>query len=149
MEQPWLRNGFRIPNLRGYVSQHRPQIVHAILTIIQAWVAEGQPKHGNLLGSFESWSGVIGGILDVAQVPGFLGNLGAMYEEADAEGQMWREFVEAWWEAFGETPKKPSELNKHCHERDLMLAGRGSGAAQSQMTKLGLALDGAKERIFG
>jgi hypothetical protein len=72
----------------------------------------------------------MGGVLEVAEIPGFLGNLNELYEAADTDGQMWREFTGAWWEAYREEPKKVSELNQFCEERDLMLrrAGRRVGA---------------------
>ena len=44
------------------------------------------PRHQKTIGSFEGWAEVMGGILQVAGVPGFLGNLQEMYEQADAEG---------------------------------------------------------------
>ncbi len=149
MDRPWLRTGFRHPDLRSWVLENRPALVHALLVMVAAWVAEGRPEHPAKLGSFESWSAVVGGILDVAQIPGFLGNLDELYEAADAEGQMWREFTEAWWEAFSDRPKRPSELNALCEAQDLMVAVRGSGSPKSQVTSLGLALDGARDRVFG
>ena len=82
------------------------------LTLIQAWIAAGQPLHKTRLGSFEKWSEVMGGVLEVAGIPGFLGNLNELYEAADSDGQMWREFTGAWWEAYREEPKKVSELTQ-------------------------------------
>ena len=79
-------------------------------------------------------------MLEVAGIPGFLGNLNELYEAADTDGQMWREFTGAWWEAYREEPKKVSELNQFCEERDLMLDVRGDGSARSQQTRLGKAL---------
>jgi len=83
------------------------------------------------LGSFERWSSVIGGILGIAGVPGFLANLDQLYEAADIEGQAWREFTAAWWQTFRDQPKKVSELNQFCEERELMLRLRGDGSARS------------------
>jgi putative DNA primase/helicase len=39
------------------------------------------------LGSFESWAGVLGGILHVAGIPGFLDNAAEFYKRSDAEGE--------------------------------------------------------------
>jgi hypothetical protein len=47
---------------------------------------------------FESWSQVMGGILDTAEIPGFLGNLDDFYATTDAEGAEVRAFLGAWWE---------------------------------------------------
>ena len=85
-DQPWLREGFRHPNLLAWVWQNRARLVAACLTLGRAWVAAGRPQHRKTIGSFEGWAEVMGGILEVAGVPGFLGNLKEMYERADAEG---------------------------------------------------------------
>jgi hypothetical protein len=54
-----------------------------------AWMAAGRPRGPQTLGSFESWAAIIGGVLDVAGVRGFLENQHAAYDEADAEAQVW------------------------------------------------------------
>ena len=100
-DQPWLREGFRHPNLLAWVWQNRARLVAACLTLGRAWIAAGMPRHQKTIGSFEGWAEVMGGILEVAGVPGFLGNLKEMYERADAEGAVWRAFVGLWWERFG------------------------------------------------
>ena len=100
-DQPWLREGFRHPNLLAWVWQNRARLVAACLTLGRAWIAAGMPRHQKTIGSFEGWAQVMGGILEVAGVPGFLGNLKEMYERADAEGGVWRGFVGLWWDRFG------------------------------------------------
>jgi DNA polymerase I-like protein with 3'-5' exonuclease and polymerase domains len=42
----------------------------------------------------------VGGILEVAEVPGFLKNLTEFYEEADSEGKMIRMLVHEWWNEY-------------------------------------------------
>ena len=116
--------------------------------MVQAWIAAGKPLHATRLGSFESWSGIMGGVLEVAGIPGFLCNLNELYEAADTDGQMWREFTGTWWEAYREEPKKVGELNQFCEERDLMLSVRGDGSARSQQTRLGKALAAKRDRVF-
>jgi hypothetical protein len=148
-DRPWLRSDFRHSDLRSWVRTNRPDLVRALLVLIQNWIAEGRPPCRKTLGSFESWSSVIGGVLSAAEIPGFLGNLDALYEAADVEGQMWLEFVEAWWAGFKDEPKRPSELNSLCDRNGMMPLVRGSGSRKSQETKLGLALDGARDRSFG
>lgn len=72
---PENRVGFRHNDLEGWVLEHRPQLVWAILTLIQNWVAKGmRPWEGRPKASFESWSRVMGGILRDAGIRGFLGN---------------------------------------------------------------------------
>ena len=148
IDMPWLRAGFKHPLIAEWAQENRSALVHAALTVIQAWIAAGKPLHATRLGSFERWSGIMGGVLEVAGIPGFLGNLNELYEAADTDGQMWREFTSAWWEAYHEEPKKVGELNQFCEERDLMLSVRGDGSARSQQTRLGKALGAKRDRVF-
>ena len=57
----------------------------AALTLIRAWIAAGRPKGKKTLGKFEGWAEVMGGILQVAGVPGFLDQLEAFRERDDPE----------------------------------------------------------------
>ena len=148
IDMPWLRAGFKHPLVAEWAKANRSVLVHAALTLIQAWIAAGKPLHTRRLGSFEKWSEVMGGVLEVAEIPGFLGNLNELYAAADSDGQMWREFTGAWWEAYREEPKRVSELNQFCEERDLMLNVRGDGSARSQQTRLGKALGVKRDRVF-
>ena len=148
IDMPWLRDGFKHPVLGEWATANRSALVHAALTLIQAWVAAGRPLHTRRLGSFEKWAEVMGGILEVAGIPGFLGNLNELYAAADSDGQMWREFTGAWWEAFREEPKRVSELNQLCEDRDLMPTVRGDGGPRSQHTRLGKALGVKRDRVF-
>lgn len=66
---------FRHPDLPAWVEKHRPELVWAILTLIQNWVARGMhPWAGKPKASFVSWSRVMGGILRDAGIRGFLEN---------------------------------------------------------------------------
>jgi len=96
-DRPWRRGGFRHPDLVRWAREQRGALVHAALTLVQAWGAHGRPLAVERLGSFESWSDVMGGVLATAGVLGFLGNLDALHDLADEEGALWRELVDAWW----------------------------------------------------
>jgi len=148
VDRPWKRTGFKHPDLAAWAKENRAELVRAMLTLISAWMAAGKPSHSVRLGSFETWSVMIGGILDVAGIPGFLTSLDQLYEAADVEGQMWREFTSAWWEAFRDQPKKVSDLNDLCEAQELMLRARGDGSARSQQTRLGSALSSQRDRVF-
>jgi hypothetical protein len=109
-DQPWRREGFRHPDLMGWVRANRPRLVAAGLTLCQAWVAAGRPRATRTIGSYEDWSATMGGILDVAGVLGFLGNLDEMLTVSDAEGAVWRPLVQAWWDRFGSTEVGSADL---------------------------------------
>ncbi len=148
IDMPWLRGGFKHPLINEWAHENRSALVHAALTLIQAWIAAGRPLHETRLGSFEKWSEVLGGVLAVAGIPGFLGNLNELYEASDGDGQVWREFTGVWWETFRTEQKKVSELTKFCEERDLMSNVRGDGSERSQQTRLGKALATKRDRVF-
>lgn len=144
-DQPWLREGFRHPNLLAWVWQNRGELVAACLTLGRAWIAAGMPQHQKTIGSFESWAQVMGGILEVAGVPGFLANLKEMYERADAEGAAWRGFVAQWWERFGTAEVGVADLFELALQSELRLA---RGDERAKRTSLGHALVRMRDRIF-
>jgi hypothetical protein len=95
---------FRHPLLMKWVLSNRPLIMWARMTLLRAWVAAGRPlgKPAVPMGTFEAWAGVMAGILEVAGIPGFLGNVREFREHADPDSKALRELVEAWAEARGE-----------------------------------------------
>ena len=149
-DQPWLRGGFRHPNLRHWVKEQHPNLVWGCLTIIQSWIASGRPKpqNGVVLGQFESWSETIGGVLEAAGIPGFLGNLDELYEASDADGAAYRDFVNAWWEEHQDSEVGVSELWPLIEEGEIPME-LGSGAERSQKTRLGKLLVSIRDRQFG
>lgn len=101
--QPWRRTQFRHSDLLGWVAPHRGEILGALLTLGRAWFAAGQPRADvPPLGGFEAWSRVLGGVLSVAGVPGFLGNLDSLYELVDEDSPQWAAFLTEWHRTLGE-----------------------------------------------
>jgi len=153
-DMPWTRGGFRHDPIGDWVMQQRPALVRSALVLIQAWVAAGRLRSDARLGSFESWAAVMGGILEVAGVPGFLSNLSSFYEDADEEGSMWREFTQVWWEKFVDKQVRVAELNELCGDRNLMEPvrlrdGKDGDSLRAQQTRLGKALRQARDRVYG
>lgn len=87
-----------------------------------------------------------GGILDVAGVPGFLGNTDDFYESSDTA---WRELVALWWARSKNAPLRVADVNVLCAERNLLKELRSDGTARSQQTRLGKALQASRDRVFG
>jgi hypothetical protein len=110
--RPWQRGGFKHPDLLRWVSENRAALVRALLIIARAWFAADKPPAAGVprLGSFEAWAETVGGMVAFAGIPGFLGNLEALYEKADEGGAEWEEFLSAWWEACGEDPITVAQL---------------------------------------
>lgn len=156
--QPWRRTGFRHADLIGCVRYRRPQLVAAVLTLVRAWDVEGRPKPSLLpLGSFQEWVSVVGGILDVAGVSGFLGNLDGMYAKADTETPAWTAFFEAWRDWFGERAVTAAAVIEAMNGRDPrqallrdLLPDEVAGAKPELRSRvLGTALARREERRFG
>ena len=108
-EQPWERDGFKHDPIRGWARQQRPQLVAAVVTLVQYWLARGRPAGHRKLGSFEDWAAVMGGILRCAGVRGFLEDTADFYAAADSDSQEWRAFAIAWADRHGQQPVKVSE----------------------------------------
>lgn len=147
-ERPWLRTGFRHPDLRHWVAQRRSALVAAALTLIAAWDAAGRPEGEPVLGRFESWSRVMGGILAVAGIEGFLSDLDEQYSAVDAEAMAWAEFVNAWRAGFRTREVTVAELWPLVAQVDL---GLGEDGLHSQKIRFGkrLAQSADQQRDFG
>jgi hypothetical protein len=149
LDRAWTRASFKHDPIMSWAKACRDELVHAALVLVRAWLAAGRPLSRERLGSFEHWAAVMGGVLRVAGVEGFLGNLDELYANADVEGEAWREFTLAWWDEHGHLPTHVSDLTELCEKQDLMLQARGDGSARSQQSRLGRALQSARDRVFG
>jgi len=93
---------FRHPNLLAWTKEHRSELLAALLVSARAWWADDCPKGEHpILASFESWSRVIGGVLEHAGVSGFLGNIEEMHEVLDTETPEWGGWFDAWASRLG------------------------------------------------
>lgn len=110
--KPWERGGFSIPNLKAHILQHRGELLAAVLTLARAWYAAGSPSPRiKPIGSFESWTMVIGGILEYAGIAGFLENADT---QVDEESIQWEGFLLAIRRSFGSNPFTTADLWRHC-----------------------------------
>jgi hypothetical protein len=107
--KPWQRSGFTIPDLVGWASDNRGELVRALLTLCVGWHRAGRPLTSEAddrprVGGFEGWDRTVSGILAHAGVDGFLGNLDDFYEAADEDAAEWAAFLAAWHDAVGAHP---------------------------------------------
>jgi putative DNA primase/helicase len=147
LERPWQRAEFRHPDLNTWVRANRGKLVAACLTLCQAWIAAGRPRGQKTIGSYENWAGVIGGILETAGIPGFLGNLEEMMAAADAEGDAWTAFITAWWDRFGTAEVGTADLFELALACDPPLRMSGQ-TEQARRTSLGGSIKRMRDRIF-
>ncbi len=148
MEKPFKRTGFRHV-LPDWALENRPRLLWAFLSLWQAWLAEGRPDGKQTLGSFEAWAKVIGGVLDVAGVDGFLGNIDAFNDAAVDELGHWRELVMSWWEQFGSQPVKASELFQLADVIDGFELGDSKTSLSGRQTQFGKQLTGQRDNRYG
>jgi hypothetical protein len=149
VDQPWLRTGFRHDPLKPWVIEHRAELVHALLILIQAWLAAGRPPGTRTLGSFDTWARTIGGILEHAGFTGFLEDTNELYESADTETQEWRDFTSAWWARFRSLWVNTSDLAALALEHGLLSSLFANRDQLGQKVRLGKALLRARDRHFG
>jgi hypothetical protein len=133
-----------------YVADRRGQFVWSVLVMVRAWLVEGKPEGSRLLPRFESWSRMVGGILDVAGVPGLLGNRDDMEDTMDAATMAWAEFVSLWWSYHESREVTTQDLWPIVQSHDALLEGLdlGVGNEQSQRTRLGIQVQNHRDRIF-
>ncbi len=149
LARPWQRptEGFRHPNLLGWASENRGELLSALLTIARAWHVAGQPAtEVPPLGSFEAWARTVRGILAFAGVQGFLQNLDALYEQNDEETSEWEAFLIAWSTVFGEDTVTVADLCDTLLPAPAggqqVLAGTGRQVSEEQAAALREALPG-------
>ncbi|MBI5865871.1 MAG: hypothetical protein HZB38_15490 [Planctomycetes bacterium] len=153
VETPEQRTGFRHPNLTSHVRAHRAALVAAALTLCRAWLAAGRPKGPQVMGSFESYTETLGGILDVAGVTDFLANADELRRQADTETSEWRSFVHAWWERWHDALVGVSDLSEllwnEGQRTDLLPAVVRSESQRGAVTQLGRRLSAKRDCIIG
>jgi putative DNA primase/helicase len=148
VENPSERTDWRHPDLLEWIAVHRTEYVQHILTILIAWINSGKPMYsGKPLNSYESWSNVLGGILEFIEVPGFLKNLKELRATLDSESEMTREFIEVWWKNHGGDTKTASNITTDFPTMEI--AGIWDAPTrQGSVTKAGTWLSTLVDRVY-
>ena len=149
VERPWLREGFRHSDLLGWVKAERPRLVAALLTLVRAWIAEGCPRGEVRLGSFESWSAVVGGVLGTAGVRGFLEDRHEQVEVSDPDEQEWADFVALWAEGFGRAQVTGGELLELAAHHRLFMLDPQTATQPKERSRFSRALAARRDRLYG
>lgn len=141
VERPEERAGFAHPNIEKWVLQNRQKIVAALLSLIESWVAAGRPEFsGQLLGSFEEYREVVGGILAHAGVSNWLGNVAELRASATADDAAWGAFYGRWWEQFEGQSVQAKELFELFCEDEILVNLLGDRTEKGQKTRFGMQL---------
>lgn len=146
-DKPWLRSNFKIDDLREYVKFNRSSFCYAALILIQSWITAGKPKPDiKPLGTFESWSYVIGGILQHAGYTDFMANALEFYETADIESEGWKALCHSWYEKHQSTQILTRDILSLTQNIDsLSIYGKTD---DSRLKSLGRMLSKNRNRIF-
>jgi hypothetical protein len=134
MPHAWKRTGFR-HDLPTWALANRAILIRACIILVQNWIARGRPAGSRVLGSYENWARVMGGILDAAGIEGFLENRDEESAETDREAQRWNPFIERWWRTYQGRAVTAKDL--------LQFAGDvlpDEGEERSRLTRLGALL---------
>jgi putative DNA primase/helicase len=120
--RPWERDPerFEHPDLKDWTRDNRARILSALLTIGRRWFAQGKPVPDDApsLGSFESWSRTLAGVLHAAGVAGFLANSGQLYERASEDPGSWEAFLDAWRTGYGAERVAARKIAEDLYEED-------------------------------
>jgi hypothetical protein len=149
--KPYLRTGFKHADLRAWAKFNREALIHAILVLVQNWLARGRPDGGVILGSFESYCQVIGGILASAGIDGFLADLESD-PFADDQTTEWTAFVLAWHEKFGSAHIHSGALDEEILKPNpemLATTLAAAGSSRGRWIKLGQELRKKRDAIVG
>ncbi|MCP4609766.1 MAG: hypothetical protein GY845_13750 [Planctomycetes bacterium] len=147
-ERPWEITSFRHPNLASWARQNRLLLQRSVMTVVQGWLDAGQPDfRGKPLGGFESWSNVIGGLLDVAGIPGFLGNTVESSNCLDEESEMWGALVAQWHQRHS---NRSIGVDGLYDMAELILPELLSGGSdRARRTSFGTQLRQQVDRVYG
>lgn len=137
-------------DIRQWTEDNRDRLISAALKLVYDWIGRGRPRGSDTLPSYERWADVIGGILAVAGIPGFLAGRKEWSELADPESAEWERFVLAWrrrWELDEVVPTK--DLLELADSLELL----GSITAQStgdlgRVSKFGKALSKRADAVI-
>ena len=155
VERPWERRGFKHTDLMGWVKANRKQLVQSCLTLLTNWVQRGRPAGSVQLGSYESWSTVMSGILEAAGIEGFMANRQALDSQLNLELEAWSGFIHLWSEEFQHHPTGVSDLFPLACSADDPTSGDrpldpllGPGSVHQLKVKLGQLLVSRRNQII-
>lgn len=95
-------NCYRHDDIHAWVREHRRDLLRACLVLVRAWYSRGCPSAPTKpfsFNSFTQWQDMIGGILRIAGIDGFLVDLLDQRVDGDYEGQRWS----GHWTWIGDT----------------------------------------------
>lgn len=149
MEAPESRDvaKFKHPRKLQWAQAQRPRIVQSVLMLTNAWIAGGQPPGSATMGSYESWAGVLSGIISHRA---FLSNREDIRVSTDDDLAEFGQFIAAWVNEFPAGLKQRvddlfSLLEKRKHLLPYVMS---SETEQGQRARFGRWLNKKRDRVY-
>ena len=101
------------------------------------------------LGTFEAWSRVVGGVLEVAGVEGFLDDRFADQALADPVEADWASLAELWAERFGGDAVSGTQVMEVAVAAGLFALGAASVSDASERARFTRELGKRRDRVYG
>lgn len=95
-EHPEDRQDYKYPDLLGNVVDKLASTRDALESYVANWRANGRPRGSRVMGSYERWSAVVGGVMEAAGHEEYLSNREQWRGTKDDFSAELREFVDAW-----------------------------------------------------
>lgn len=152
--EPWRNREFQRPDLKGWVRANRGRLLGAVLTLARAWFVAGCPRPSTpILGSFEEWCRIVGGILEFAGITGFLANLDELYQQSDPTVAAWEVFLGELFERMPKSGFKSLDIAVRLREdgdlRAVLPEDLGDFGDKGFQRRLGNALRSRDGRRYG
>ncbi|MER3495426.1 MAG: hypothetical protein C4320_00485 [Armatimonadota bacterium] len=147
-EDPSQGRTFRHPDLYAWIKSNRLTIVAAVLSILRAWHDAGRPIGVEQKGGYESYCRVLGGVLAVAGVRGFLANDREFRAASNESESEWRALVAEWWQRYGTESIIGKDVRGIVSELEILGDVLGEAGERSQSTRLGKALGKRVGQVF-
>lgn len=97
LENPEERDGFKYPNIRAYVREHRSKLLADALTILAAFCRAGRPRQQlPTWGSFEGWSDLVRQAIVWCGLPDPGATRTELVEQSDREATALRQLIDGW-----------------------------------------------------
>lgn len=147
---PYEGREFKHADLLSWVSANRADLVWSALVMVRNWLVKGRPAwSGKPLASFESWTSVMGGILETAGVSDFMGNRALMFDVSSENTEEMTTFVEAWYEKYGDQEMVARDLAELAGVHLGLVKGSLGGIVKPSSKAVASILSKTKGCVFG
>jgi DNA polymerase-1 len=99
---------YKYPDIKGWVRQHRADLLSAIAALVNEWVRQGCPPGPTPFTSFPEWGQIVGGILHCAGLPDPCRPHEDSHSSGDQSTKAMRDFFVLAFDHFGD-----QEVLKH------------------------------------